>query len=56
MTMTPSDYPNIHGQDDHFSHDHNTIFIIKWSKLTDIATISKNFNNFNNKKSEIVPF
>jgi hypothetical protein len=52
MTIEPSDFPNDHGQDDHFDHDHNTISIIKWSKLTDadISTVSTNFNNFNNKK------
>ena len=30
------------------------ILMIKWSKLTDISTISTNFKNFNNKKSGIV--
>jgi hypothetical protein len=45
MTIGPSDFPNGHGQNYHFEHDHNTIFIIewfmvKWSKLTDISTIS----------------
>jgi hypothetical protein len=35
------------GQNDHFDHDKNTIFIIKgsWSKLTDISTILTNFKN-----------
>jgi hypothetical protein len=31
MIKEPSDFPNGHCQDDHFDHDHNTTFIIKWS-------------------------
>jgi hypothetical protein len=56
MTVEPSDFPYGHGQNDHFDHDHNTIFIIKWfwSKLTDISTISMSFDDFNSKKSGIV--
>jgi hypothetical protein len=40
MTIEPSVFSNGPGQNDHIDHDHNTIFIIKWLKLTDISTIS----------------
>ena len=30
MTIEPSEFPNGHGQNEQFDHDHNTIFIIKW--------------------------
>jgi hypothetical protein len=44
MIIEPSDFPNYgHGQNDHFDRDHNTIFIVKWSKLTDL---NNNFNKF----------
>jgi hypothetical protein len=43
VTIELSDFPNVHGRNDHFGHDHNTIFdqmvIVKWSKLTDISKI-----------------
>jgi hypothetical protein len=45
MIIEHSDFSNGHDQNEHFGHDHNAIFIIKWSKLTDISTISTNFNN-----------
>jgi hypothetical protein len=59
MTIEPSDFPNGHGQNGHFGQDRNTILLsnlvmVKWSKLTDISTISTNCNNSTTKKSGIV--
>jgi phosphatidate phosphatase PAH1 len=49
MTIEPSNFLNGHGQNNHF--DHQMVRVrVKWSKLTDISTMSPNFNNFNIKK------
>jgi hypothetical protein len=43
MTMEHMGFPNGHGQNDHFDHDHSTVKIIKWSESTKVSTNFKEF-------------
>jgi hypothetical protein len=45
MTIEPLDFPNGHGQNDHFGHDHNTSFSL--IGLGQMVKINRYFNNFN---------
>ena len=53
MTMQGQVWPNGHGQNDHFDHDHNGIGITKWSWSNGQNCLSKikNFANYNDRCS-----
>jgi hypothetical protein len=47
MTTEISDFPYGHGQNDHFGHDHNTIFSSNDHGQMQMVKINRYFNNFN---------